>query len=69
LLSESADSHHSVVLFGEFEELKHITLLLLTILTLQHGVEISERAVYHLGVLRGTEHVTLPVLHFDGLIN
>jgi hypothetical protein len=68
LLGEGADRHHSVVLLWQLEELKHITLLLLTVLTLQHSVEICERAIYHLWVLRGAEHVTLSVLYFDGLI-
>ena len=69
LLSESSNRHHRVVLLWQFEELKHVTLLLLTILTLQQGVEISEGRVNHLWILWRTEHVTLPVLYFDGLID
>jgi hypothetical protein len=68
LLGEGTDSHHSVVLLWQLEEFKHVTLLLLTVFTLQHSVEICERAIYNLWVLRGAEHVTLPVLYFDGLI-
>jgi hypothetical protein len=58
-----------VVLLWQLEELKHVSLLLLTILALQHSVEISERTIYHFWVFRGAEHITLSVLYFDGLVN
>jgi hypothetical protein len=51
LLGESSNRHHGVVLLWQFKELKHVTLLLLPVLTLQHSVEVSERRVYHLWVL------------------
>ena len=42
LLGESSNRHHGVILFWQFEKLKHVTLLLLPVLTLQHSVEVSE---------------------------